>query len=184
MAFTACWPAVPAGLGAADVVVRGDAQSLAACSRLSWAPQERIPVFDALTAPDTEEARRRLEALDRLVRRTTEERLLRRGRPLEGGPAPCQVSYTVFQELDLDIARYGTGTVAPRSSDPVGGGNPEAGPQSRLKQLATFTLTIRPADSDQILWQGELKEPVGTAKEMPKRLERIVRRVADQVPQG
>lgn len=179
-----CWPAVPAGAEAADVVVRGDAQSLAACSRLAWAPQERIPVFDALTAPDTEEAKRRLEELDRVVRRITEERLARKGRPLEAGEAPCLVSYTVFQEVDLDIARYGTGTIAPRSSDPVGGGNPEAGPHTRLKQLATFTLTIRPADSDQILWQGELKEPVGTAKEVPKRLERIVRRVADQVPRG
>ncbi len=184
MAIAAGWSAVLAGLGAADVTVRGDAQSLAACSRLAWAPQERIPVFDALTAPDTEGARNRLEALDRLVRRITEERLGRRGRPLEAGQAPCLVSYTVFQELDLDIARHGTGTIAPRSSDPVGGGNPEAGPHSRLKQLATFTLIIRPADSDQILWQGELKEPVGTAKEVPRRLERIVRRVADEVPPG
>ncbi len=182
LAVAAVWPMTAGKLAAADVVVRGDAQALAPCASLAWAPQERVPVFDALTPPDTEEARRKLEATDRLVREITGERLQRRGRRLEGNEAPCLVSYTVFQELDLDIARHGSGTIAPRSSDPVGGGNPEAGPHSQLKQVATFTLTIRLAGSDQILWQGELKEPVGTAKQVPKGLEKIVRRVADAVP--
>lgn len=169
---------------ASELVVRGEEGALTPCTSLAWTPHDRIPVFDALTPPDTPEGLLKLQALDQVVRTTVEESLRKRKRPMVAGDAPCRVSYTVFLEIELDIARHGGGTMAPRTSDPVGGGSMDSAQQSRLKQAATFTLRIRPAEGDLVLWQGELKGPVGTASQIPKRLGRIVRKVSEAVPRG
>jgi hypothetical protein len=167
-------------LAAEDVIVTGNLDR-GQCSTWTWAVQEKIPIFDPLPSPDSETSQQQIRALDERIRKMVEESLEKRGwRKAPTGA--CQVSYSLIQELDLDVARYDTGGMVPGNVVDAGGGLGAANADSYLRKKGTFTLDIAALDSPLRLWRGTLSDSLGQGKDAEKNSLKLVKEVAKTVP--
>ena len=167
-------------LAAEDVSVTGKVDR-GQCSTWSWAEQEKIPIFDPLPSPDAETSQQQIQALDQRIRRTVEELLEKRGwRKTPSGE--CRLSYSLIQELDLDVARYDTGGMVPGNVGDAGSGMGAAKADSYLRKKGTFTLDITGVDSPLRLWRGTLANSLGQGKDAENKSLKLVKEVVKVVP--
>ncbi len=167
-------------LRAEDVTVTGSIEP-GQCSTWAWADQEKVPIFDPLASPDSEASRQQIRELDGLIRSTVEGLIRKRGWQ-KASPAACQVSYSLIQDLDLDVARYETGGMVPGNIVDSGGRLDVAGTDSYMRKKGTFTLDISTGDPAVRIWRGTLADSLGHGKEVSKNSLKLVKEVTKSVP--
>jgi hypothetical protein len=165
---------------AKDVEVTGAVEP-GQCSSWSWAEQDKAPIFDPLASPDSESNRDEIRSLDQQIRTTIEKSISKRGwRKTSAGA--CTLSYTLIQELDLDVARYETGAMVPGNIADSGGGLDVAGTDSYMRKKGTFTLDILTGDPAARIWRGTVSGSLGQGKDVSKNSIKLVKDVSKSVP--
>jgi len=172
--------ALGAWIKAEDVTVTGNIER-GQCSTWNWATQEKVPIFDPLASPDSEASRQQIRDLDEQIRSTVEGQIRKRGWE-KASPAACELSYSLIQELDLDVARYETGAMVPGNIADSGGALDVAGTDSYMRKKGTFTLDISTGDPAVRIWRGTLSGSLGQGKDVPKNSIKLVKDVAKSVP--
>ena len=165
---------------AADVEVEGQ-EDLSRCRIYTWEKSEKIPIFHPLLSPTEGRERSALEEGDRRVRRKVEEVLADRGWRKQEQNVDCLLTYSLMQELDLDISRMEDGGMAPRRNDGYGGGI-AGGANASLLLRGTFTLNVHTAGNNERIWRGTLSDAIGESREWLEKSTDFAEEVAEEVP--
>jgi hypothetical protein len=158
------------------------ALDLKQCSTYSWSAYEKVPIFDPLASPSSEQALQELKQLDSLLREQADKLLAKYGwRLVAAGDSACQVEYSLLQAVDLEVARFSGSAPAPRNSSGVGG-SLETGLDAHLERKGTLTIEVRSAETGRRLWRGDREAKLGKKEDVAKNLKKLVEATLKEMP--
>lgn len=173
---------INAGLLAQEVEVDAPGD-LSKCSQsYSWHETGKIPIIDPMSRQDDRVSQDQMARLHQEIRQEIESRLRKKGWSLNSS-SPCQVRYSLIQQLDLGIAQNNAGGMIPRNTE--GGGDSATGAlDSFLERMGNMTIEFlhRGSETNDWIWQGRLTDELGKPKDHAGKAKDMVEEIIDELP--